>query len=378
MATLYNAEEADVICAGASARSLAFSCLRAGLRPVTCDLFYDSDLAARCPGTRIAADTWPEGILGALEQLPPLPVIYSGGLENHPDLISRIENRHEILGNGSAVLARALDPSALNGCLARAGLTVAEIRQAGEEAPGESGWLSKPIRSGGGIGIEAASKATTSEGRYLQRFVDGVPASALFIASENEPSKRSLLLGATEQLIGESWLGAAGFTYCGNIGPLELEDEALRQVVLAGEAVGGEFSLRGLFGLDFILSPGGPVFIELNPRYTGSVEVIEKCCGFETIPQHVSACRNGELPSIAPPPSRACAKAILFAETPVALSASHALVEENAATVADIPAIGETIEPGSPLLTVLTEGANLANCEANLVRLAREARALFE
>ena len=378
MATLYNAEEADVICAGASARSLAFSCLRAGLRPVTCDLFYDSDLAARCPGTRIAADTWPEGILGALEQLPPLPVIYSGGLENHPDLISRIENRHEILGNGSAVLARALDPSALNGCLARAGLTVAEIRQAGEEAPGESGWLSKPIRSGGGIGIEAASKATTSEGRYLQRFVDGVPASALFIASENEPSKRSLLLGTTEQLIGESWLGAAGFTYCGNLGPLELEDEALRQVVLAGEAVGGEFSLRGLFGLDFILSPGGPVFIELNPRYTGSVEVIEKCCGFETIPQHVSACRDGELPSIAPPPSRACAKAILFAETPVALSASHALVEENTATVADIPAIGETIEPGSPLLTVLTEGANLANCEANLVRLAREARALFE
>jgi predicted ATP-grasp superfamily ATP-dependent carboligase len=53
-------------------------------------------------------------------------------------------------------------------------------------------------------------------------------------------------------------------------------------------------------------------------------------------------------------------------------------VEENAATVADIPAIGETIEPGSPLLTVLTEGSDLANCEANLVRLAREARALFE
>ncbi len=378
MATLYNAEEADVICAGASARSLAFSCLRAGLRPVTCDLFYDTDLAARCPGTRIAADTWPEGILGALEQLPLLPVIYSGGLENHPDLISRIENRHEILGNGSAVLARALDPSALNGCLARAGLTVADIRQTGEEAPGKSGWLSKPIRSGGGIGIEAASKATTSEGRYLQRFVDGVPASALFIASENEPSKRSLLLGATEQLIGERWLGAAGFTYCGNLGPLELEDEALRQVVLAGEAVGGEFSLRGLFGLDFILSPGGPVFIELNPRYTGSVEVIERCCGFETIPQHVSACRNGELPPIAPPPSKACAKAILFAETPVALSASPALVEESAATIADIPASGETIEPGSPLLTVLTEGADLANCEANLVRLAREARALFE
>jgi len=378
MATLYNVEEADVICAGASARSLAFSCLRAGLRPVTCDLFYDSDLAARCPGTRIAADTWPEGILGALEQLPPLPVIYSGGLENHPNLISRIENRHEILGNGSAVLARASDPFALNGCLARVGLTVAEIRQAGEETPGESNWLSKPIRSGGGIGIETASKATTSEGRYLQRFVDGVPASALFIASENKPSKRSLLLGATEQLIGESWLGAAGFTYCGNLGPLELGDEALRQVVLAGETVTGEFSLRGLFGLDFILSPNGPVFIELNPRYTGSVEVIERCCEFETIPQHVSACRGDALPASSPRASQVCAKAILFAEAPVELTTAPQAGENGGLSLADIPSVGEKIAAGSPLLTILAMGEGLANCETGLVRLAREARSLFE
>jgi predicted ATP-grasp superfamily ATP-dependent carboligase len=378
MATLYNTEEADVICAGASARSLAFSCLRAGLRPVTCDLFYDSDLAARCPGSRIAADTWPEGILGALEQLPPLPVIYSGGLENHPDLISGIENRHEILGNGPAVLARVLDPFTLNGCLTRAGLTVAEIRQAGEETPGESGWLSKPIRSGGGIGIEAASKAVTSEGRYLQRFTEGVPASALFIAGENESSKRSLLLGATEQLIGESWLGAAGFTYCGNLGPLELGDEALRQVILAGEIVSGEFSLRGLFGLDFILSPGGPVFIELNPRYTASVEVIERYCGSETIPQHISACRGNSLPASSPRASQVCAKAILFAEASVELTTAPHPGEDDDLSLADIPSVGEKIETGSPLLTILTAGDELANCEASLVRLAREARSLFE
>ena len=377
MATLYNTEEADVICAGASARSLAFSCLRAGLRPVTCDLFYDSDLAARCPGTRIAADTWPEGILGALEQLPPRPVIYSGGLENHPDLISRIENRHELLGNGSAVLARALDPSALNGCLAQAGLTVAEIRQAGEEAPGESGWLSKPIRSGGGIGIEAASKATTSEGRYLQRFVDGVPASALFIARESGSPNRTLLLGATEQLIGKNWLGAAGFTHCGNLGPLELEAEALQQVALAGETVAGELSLRGLFGLDFILTQDGPFFLELNPRYTGSVEVIEASCGFEAIPHHLRACREGELPALATTAAKACAKAILFAETPVELTALPP-AEEDTTTFADIPAIGEKFETGSPLLTILTEGPNPAGCEANLVRLARETRSLFD
>ncbi len=377
MATLYNAEEADVICAGASARSLAFSCLRAGLRPLACDLFFDTDLAARCPGIRLANGSWPGGLLEALERMPPLPLVYSGGLENHPDLIGRLEARHEILGNGAAILEEALDPFALNASLAKAGLSVPEIRPADEKPASESDWLSKPIRSGGGLGIEAAAKATTSEGRYLQRFVDGVPASALFIGRETGSPNRTLLLGATEQLIGESWLGAAGFTYCGNLGPLELEAEALQQVALAGETVAGEFSLRGLFGLDFILTPDGPFFLELNPRYTGSVEVIEATCEFEAIPHHLRACREGKLPALAPTAAKAYAKAILFAETSVELTALPP-PEEDATTFADIPAIGEKIETGSPLLTILTEGLDPAGCEANLVRLAKETRSLFD
>ena len=138
MATLYNTEEADVICAGASVRSLAFSCLRAGLRPVTCDLFYDSDLAARWPGVTIASSSWPEGILSTLERLPALPIIYSGGLENHPGLVRRLQDRHEIIGNNAEVLERALDPFTLSGFLEAAGLRVPETRRAGDGSTCES------------------------------------------------------------------------------------------------------------------------------------------------------------------------------------------------------------------------------------------------
>ena len=38
----------------------------------------------------------------------------------------------------------------------------------------------------------------------------------------------------------------------------------------------------------------------------------------------------------------------------------------------------EKFETGSPLLTILTEGPDPAGCEANLVRLARETRSLFD
>ena len=376
MATLYNTEEADVICAGASARSLAFSCLRAGLRPVTCDLFYDSDLSARCPGVKIASSSWPEDILSTLERLPALPIIYSGGLENHPGLIRRLQDRHEIIGNNAEVLERALDPFTLSRCLEAAGLRVPEIRRAGDGSSCESGWLSKPIRGGGGIAIESASKAKTSQGRYLQRFVDGAPASALFLAGEND-SARSLLLGATEQLIGESWLGATGFTWCGNLGPLELDDEAHRQVALGGETVARELSLRGLFGLDFVLTDDGPVFIELNPRYTGSTEIIERCCEFDTVPHHLTACRDGELPPAAPAVSKACAKAILFAEAPLELTAVPGSEEESGSSFADLPRPGEKIEIGSPVLTMLTARENLAKCRSALKRMAKETRSIL-
>ena len=373
MATLYNTEEADVICAGASVRSLAFSCLRAGLRPVTCDLFYDSDLAARCPGVKIASSSWPAGILSTLERLPALPIIYSGGLENHPGLVRRLQDRHEIIGNNAEVLERALDPFTLSGFLEAAGLRVPEIRRAGDGSTCESGWLSKPIRSGGGIAIESASEAKSSQDRYLQRFIDGTPASALFLAGEND-SARSLLLGATEQLIGESWLGAGGFTYCGNLGPLKLDEEPHRQVALGGETVARELSLRGLFGLDFVLTNDGPVFIELNPRYTGSTEIIERCCEFDVIPHHLTACRDGELPPAAPAVSKACAKAILFAEAPLELTAVPGCEEESGSSFADLPRPGEKIEIGSPVLTMLTAREDLAKCRSALKRMAKETR----
>ena len=257
--------------------------------------------------------------------------------------------------------------------LAAAGLRVPEIRRAGDGSTCESGWLSKPIRSGGGIAIESASKAKSSQDRYLQRFVDGTPASALFLAGEND-SARSLLLGATEQLIGESWLGATGFTWCGNLGPLKLDEEPHRQVALGGETVARELSLRGLFGLDFVLTDGGPVFIELNPRYTGSTEIIERCCEFDVIPHHLTACRDGELPPAAPAVAKACAKAILFAEAPLELTAVPGCEEESGSSFADLHRPGEKIEIGSPVLTMLTAREALAKCRSALKRMAKETR----
>ncbi|WP_217551268.1 ATP-grasp domain-containing protein, partial [Pantoea sp. GbtcB22] len=76
-------------------------------------------------------------------------------------------------------------------------------------------WLRKPLKSGGGLGIRFSKPGeSASPHHYFQEFIDGTPMSALYGGTT--------LLGVTEQLIGEPWLHATPFAYCGNIALPEL------------------------------------------------------------------------------------------------------------------------------------------------------------
>src|SRR5205807_1077251 len=90
------AQEQSLIIVGASARAAAFSALRAGLRPWCIDLFADADLRARCPVTHLEPDRYPYGLAELLPQAPPGPWMYTGGLENRPNLIRRLARGREL------------------------------------------------------------------------------------------------------------------------------------------------------------------------------------------------------------------------------------------------------------------------------------------
>src|ERR671939_584265 len=91
---------------GASARAAACSALRAGLKPWCADLFADADLRARCPVLRLAGK-YPEGFLDLLDLSVPGPWLYTGALENHRSLVSKMAARRPLWGNDAATLERA-------------------------------------------------------------------------------------------------------------------------------------------------------------------------------------------------------------------------------------------------------------------------------
>src|SRR5205085_906785 len=81
---------------------------------------------------------------------------------------------------------------------------------------------------------------------------DGEPQAAIFCATDGGCE----LLGVTRQLVGEPWLHAPPFRYCGSVGPLSLP--SIEPWQRLGAAVAAFAGLRGLFGIDAILRDGGP------------------------------------------------------------------------------------------------------------------------
>jgi predicted ATP-grasp superfamily ATP-dependent carboligase len=384
----------DLTIVGASARAAAGSARRAGLVPWAADLFADADLRAMVAGAvRCPAGQYPRALLDILRDGPPGPWMYTGGLENHPNLVRRMAEVRPLWGNGPNALVACRSPFHVEHILREKGLAAPEVRCAGAELPDYCSWLRKPLAGSAGRGIAFAGSPDPAAGgrptHYFQRFVPGPSMSAVFVRARGEVR----LLGVTEQLIGEEWLNAPPFRYAGNVGPVEPAAGLRHDLIRVGDVLGERCGLLGLFGADFVLHDGRPWVVEVNPRYPASVEVLELATGVLALSLH----RTAFDPDAAAPPRRPAGppvvgKAVLYAPRDFEMPPydpshyySHMLGDEVRAArhlagvhFADIPGPGEVIERGWPVLTVLAEGDDRERCLAALrERAGRVQRLLF-
>jgi predicted ATP-grasp superfamily ATP-dependent carboligase len=361
-----------LILIGASVRAAAQSAVRAGFSPWCVDHFADADLTLACPARSVAR--YPHDLPAALRDAPPGPWMYTGALENHPEIIAEIAAKRELWGNPPEVLRRVRDPLLLSETLQRKGFHSPPVALSPDELPTDGSWLIKRRKSAGGFHVrlwDGNVRGHSPEANYFQQRIDGAPCSAVFAAAAG----KAMLLGATRQLIGEAWAGASGFRYVGTIGPLPLEARARDELRRLGKALSREFKLCGLFGVDFILNAAGIWPIEVNPRYTASVEVIEIASGHPVMRSHSEACHGAMLPS--QEPSRVVTtaqfgKAILFAphKARVTEEQSATLLAMNAGLewpiVADVPQGGIDMEAGAPVVTVFAVGPTVEETKHRL------------
>jgi len=364
-------EPRQLLILGVSARAAAFSALRAGYVPLAADCFLDEDLPAGCDCRRV--DCYPSGFEAIAAAFPDCPWLYTGGLENHPKLVGRIAGRRRLWGNSERVLRQVRDPFALAEALRHDGLPCLDVSATPPDVSAGT-WLRKPRKSGGGRRIEFVSETTPDRLQanrrfYFQRYVAGTPCGAVFVAAGG----RAVCLGATRQLTGTAWTGAKGFEYAGSIGPLDTTSNEQTQWQTIGDCLAGRFELSGLFGVDAVMTGDAIWVVEVNPRYTASVEVLELAGDASLMPLHVRACQHGQVPEKwTVRPRRRVGKAIVFADKDGRVPADFGLfvrrVNSHQArpAVVDIPAVGREFHRGEPLVTMLAEGGSLADVERSL------------
>jgi uncharacterized protein len=361
--------EPHVLIAGVSTRGLAQSAALAGYRVTAVDPFGDVDLRAVAAVVVLRPFGADGAARAAQTVLAPL-IAYTSNLENHPEAVATLARGRRLLGNPSAVLERVRNPLWLARAATTDGHAAPGIRASAP--PPDSGathrWLLKPRRSGGGHGTVAWRRGRrVPRGAYLQEHIAGPPGSIVFAADGRDITP----LGLTRQLAGQPAFGASGFRYCGSLlasrrGALfAREAELFGRAIELARSITRAFGLRGLNGIDFIARDAVPFPIEVNPRYSASMELVERAGGPSLFRTHVDACagRLGPTPAAA---ADVLGKAIVFARRNI-------VIEDPArwkVDLADIPHPGERIAAGQPICTVFARARTAHACRTALVAAA--------
>jgi predicted ATP-grasp superfamily ATP-dependent carboligase len=352
-------EKPSVLLLGVSTRAMSRSAVAAGYPVVSLDYFADSDQPDCVEAYSLARDfhlplSIPNLLTAARELLSKVQVVVPcAGLENIQGFLA--DSQVQLWGNNPEAAGSVRDFTRLQKILPGTGVRLPRTYTYGDVQPKEGGWLVKDITHNGGTGVKRWRKGRKwGSAEIIQEFIQGELCSAAFLANGCEAK----LVGLTRQYAGIKELGATGFLWCGNAAPF-LDEAISKPLGVAANTLTAAFGLRGWNGIDFIVKDGIPYLIEVNPRWSGSVELFERVCGFNALELHRISC-EGELPKIKEltGQSTCWAKGIVYARKQITIKTPSVWPDGD---YADIPHMEEVIPRRYPVCSVFSRGSSLEN-----------------
>ncbi len=295
----------NIVVIGYSSRNIACSAKRAGYNVYAIDAFCDVDLRQCTKNTRTLYPAEGKDIrsfdsTSIIEMVnefdvSPDAVVLGSGFE----LLDLSELSCPVLNNPASIMERISDKYILS-----KELKALHVPHPGTYSLNDAGSVDRPMMlkprcAGGGRfnrivstdehvdnalkEISAIDPALGAQDVILQELVEGIPASVSVIAN----GEQAQAITVNEQLIGVPGLTNVPFAYCGNITPFE--NPYAPHMCRIAQEICAQLGLIGSNGVDFMVTDKGPVIIEINARFQGSLDSVEMATGMNLFTTHLEA-----------------------------------------------------------------------------------------
>ncbi|HYE35988.1 ATP-grasp domain-containing protein [Methylocaldum sp.] len=344
---------------GCSARMLAQSAARAGIRPVSIDFFADQETRA-CSEYCAVVNPAEIGferkcLLQAAERLAPadraFALVYGSGLDADPGILEELARGRTLYGNPPEILYLLKTPDTFFDLLRRLDIPYPESVRMRPSDP--ENWLLKSGCSEGGKGVRFPAQAEPGATDYYQRRLPGKALSALFLAN-----------GQNAGIIGFNTLWTAShhvgqpFLFAGAVNRADITPEQRWQVQAYVTRLVRAVSLKGLNSLDFMLDGEVCRVLEVNPRPSATMVLYDGDFPQGLLAEHIRACR-GEFRDTGRPGDTVRAFKAFFSLWDLEVSEAMAWPD----WCADRPVPGVCIGVDQPVCTIHAEGADRRSVE---------------
>jgi predicted ATP-grasp superfamily ATP-dependent carboligase len=378
--------DGPILVVAVSARALTEAVARSGRPVLAVDLFGDTDTRAAARAVAVVAGSLDDGpelgaVLAAGDRLAaahgePAGIVVGSGFEHRPAALAELAARWPLLGCPPAAVAAVKHPARLAALCAALSIPHPEIAATPPADP--DGWLAKRAGGSGGghvtpatadaFAASAGTGAPSPADRTFQRRVDGRAMSATLLCD-----------GDGARLVG---FCAAAFAptpsqpyrFGGLAGPVAIDADLSTEITAAADRLARATGLCGLVGLDLVVDGARWWLIEVNPRPTAALDVLDRGTP-PLLALHLAACMephgsSGAVPAWTPPATIA-ATALVYAPRD-----GVSVATDWPDWVADRPRPGTPVPAGAPVCTVRAEGDDAGARTALLESRTRRAVAL--
>ena len=291
-------------------------------------------------------------------------VILTSGFENRPDIWKKMENIKPIIGNSAETIKKVRDVNNLWEFCKASNFkfpNYVDLNLSEDITDLDFPLIFKPKSSGGGQNIHLINDSNqfmkilselSNKNEYIvQEFVEGVDISATISCN----GEKSSVLGITKQILGEKFLGATSeFLYCGNIIPFKVNNKIYKEIKKISNELTKKFNLKGINGIDFILKNNELYLIEINPRFPGTIELLEILTHKNIFYEHVKSSIFNEVSEIKYDFKQLGVKFILYSTKDMKIGELNSIEG-----IYDIPLSGSIIKNRDPICTMLIIGDEL-------------------